>query len=149
MLDFANHNVLNNLLIYDINEEGVHFRKNSSDNVIKSSTIRSTGLVSPGFGEGLYLGSAVSNWADGYPDRSDRNMAIKNHFGPNVAAEAIDIKEGTEGGLIDGNTFDGTGMSGANSADSWLDVKGSNYVISNNVGSDTLKDGFQVSVHLI
>jgi len=86
---------------------------------------------------------------DGKPDKSNRNKAINNHFGPNIAAEAIDIKEGTEGGLIDGNTFDGTGMSGENSADSWIDVKGDDYTISNNKGSKTLLDGFQVKLKKI
>jgi hypothetical protein len=53
-----------------------------------------------------------------WPDRSDRNQALNNKLGPNVAAEHIDIKEGTEGGVIACNTFDGQGISGQNNADS-------------------------------
>jgi fatty-acid desaturase len=34
--------------------------------------------------------------------------------------------------------------SGENNADSWVDVKGDDYSISNNKGSKTLLDGFQV-----
>jgi len=149
VLDGANHNLLENIDVNHIEDEAVHFRKDSSDNTLKSSTISHTGLKQPGYGEGLYFGSAVSNWVDGKPDKSNRNKAINNHFGPNIAAEAIDIKEGTEGGLIDGNTFDGTGMSGENSADSWIDVKGDDYTISNNKGSKTLLDGFQVKLKKI
>jgi len=145
MLDSANHNLLENLDVHHIEDEAVHFRKDSSDNTLKSSTVSHTGLKQPAYGEGLYFGSAVSNWVDGKPDKSNRNKAIDNHFGPNIAAEAIDIKEGTEGGLIEGNTFDGTGMSGENSADSWVDVKGDDYTISNNKGSKSLLDGFQVN----
>ena len=67
-----------------------------------------------------------------------------NVFGPNIAAEAIDIKEGTKYGLIEGNIFDGTGMTGENNADSWVDMKGSYYRIYNNSGTKSLTDGFQV-----
>ena len=52
---------------------------------------------------------------------------------------------------ISGNTFDATGISGANFADSWIDVKGNGYTISGNTGvnpthTTVLKDGFQVHV---
>jgi hypothetical protein len=67
--------------------------------------------VQPGYGEGVYIGSAVSNWpcygnTDG-ADRGHRVQVVGNHLGPNIAAELIDVKEGTTGGLISGNTFDG------------------------------------------
>jgi hypothetical protein len=55
----------------------------------------------------------------------------------------MDIKEGTTGGLISGNVFDGTGMSGS-WADSWIDLKGNGWVVQNNHGSNALQDGFQV-----
>ena len=54
--------------------------------------------------------------------------AESNRIGPNVAAESIDIKEGTFDGVIRGNTFDGRGISGQNSADSWVDAKGIGYL---------------------
>src|SRR5690606_38582664 len=46
-----------------------------------------------------------------------------------------DIKEGTHDGLIIGNVFDGTGLAGQNSADSWVDVKGIDYLIVANTGT--------------
>jgi len=104
------------------------------------STIQRTGLVQKGFGEGVYIGSAFGNWrcygenGAGTPDRSDRISVIGNRFGPDVAAEHIDIKEGTVGGKVIGNFFDGRGLSGQNSADSWIDVKGSGYEITSNYG---------------
>lgn len=69
---------------------------------------------------------------------------INNRIGPKVAAEEIDIKEGSCCGLIKGNTFDGTGMSGENYADSWIDLKGEDYTIEDNVGNHSLLDGIQV-----
>ena len=62
----------------------------------------------------------------------------------------IDIKEGTTGGIIRGNNFDATGITGANSGDSWIDVKGNNYLIEENTGynpgGSIFKDGYQVHV---
>ncbi|OLB65505.1 MAG: hypothetical protein AUI10_06395 [Actinobacteria bacterium 13_2_20CM_2_72_6] len=154
VLDGASHNVLDGVDVHGTGDEGAHFRASSSDNVLRNATVHDTGRSQPGFGEGLYFGSAQSNWSKygenggSGPDRSDRNQAVDNHFGPNVAAEHIDIKEGTVGGVVRGNTFDGRGISGANFADSWIDVKGSGYTLSGNHGTNSgggaLLDGYQV-----
>ncbi|MET9554534.1 hypothetical protein [Streptomyces sp. NPDC006645] len=53
-------------------------------------------------------------------DASDRIHVLDNRIGPNVAAEGIDIKEGTNDGVVRGNTFNGTGITGQNSGDSWV-----------------------------
>ncbi|MET1074012.1 MAG: hemagglutinin protein, partial [Umezawaea sp.] len=86
-------------------------------------------------------GSANSNWAchgnTGGVDRGDRIQVVDNRIGPNIAAEPIDVKEGTYDGVIRGNTFDGQGISGENSADSWIDVKGIGYLIEDNTGTFT------------
>lgn len=151
VLDEADDNLLTGLVIHEIGEEAVHFRRFSSRNVIAWSEIRDTGLLEPGYGEGVYIGSALNHWAemsgssDG-PDRSDGNQVLNNVFGPGIAAEHIDIKEGTTGGLVRGNTFDGAGISGANYADSWIDVKGNGYRIEDNTGVRAPQDGFQVHV---
>jgi hypothetical protein len=47
-------------------------------------------------------------------------------------------------GLIQDNTFEGSSIAGKNSADSWVDVKGNNYVLTGNAGTNTLTDGYQV-----
>jgi len=150
--DEASHNVFRDLKITGLGEEGIHFRKFSKHNLLQNSRITYTGLHRAGYGEAVYIGTAVSNWnryTAGEADRCDSNQVINNHIGPYVSAEAIDIKEGTTGGLIEGNYFDGTGLSGENSADSWLDVKGNHYIIRNNIGLNhapsALLDGFQVN----
>ncbi|MFE6746396.1 cellulose binding domain-containing protein [Kitasatospora purpeofusca] len=139
VLDASPHVVLDGLYVHHTDEEGVHFRRSSADGVVRNSVIEYTGLVQPGYGEGVYLGSASSNWAchgnSGGVDRSDRVLVENNRIGPYVAAEAIDVKEGTSDGTVRGNTFDGRGVSGENSADSWVDVKGTGYLIENNRGS--------------
>jgi hypothetical protein len=155
VLDGASHCLLDGVVVHDVGMEAVHFRSFSSSNTIQNSRIFNTGLVDQGFGEGIYIGSAKSNWgtySGGNPDACDGNRAIGNRLGPNIAAEHFDLKEGTTGGLISGNTMDGTGISGANFADSWIDVKGNGYTIGDNVGTNpgasALLDGIQTHVQL-
>lgn len=150
--DGANYNLIDGIFVTKIGEEAVHFRTFSGHNTIQNSEITYTGLKRPGYGEGIYIGTAVSNWpkiSNGEPDKCDSNQVIGNKIGPYVAAECVDIKEGTTGGIIRRNTFDAQGITGANSADSWIDVKGNAYLIEDNIGNNTqpsvLKDGYQVN----
>lgn len=151
VLDGANFNRLVGLSVHGSGQEAIHLRSHSSDNVVEACKIWNTGLSTPDYGEGIYVGSAKSNWKQytgsaSTPDRSDRNQILDNEIGPNVTAEHIDIKEGTQGGLVQGNLFDGKGISGKNYADSWVDVKGNDYVVADNVGVDSPLDGFQTHV---
>jgi len=154
VLDNAHNNLLDKLTVKNVDGEGIHFRTFSSDNVLRNSTVSNTGLDTPGYGEGVYAGSAVSNWpvyTDGKPDTSDRNCIANNHIGPGVTAEGIDLKEGTTGGIVVGNTYDATGISGENYGDSFIDAKGNGYHIYGNKVSNpghtsVLKDGFQTHV---
>jgi hypothetical protein len=151
MCDGANYNVIDNINVYNIGEEGIHFRKFSTHNILQHSIITNTGLKTADYGEGVYIGTAVSNWSrytNGVEDKCDSNKVINNTIGPNITAECIDVKEGTTGGFISGNKFNSTGITGANSGDSWMDVKGNGYLIENNTGfnptGSILKDGYQV-----
>lgn len=152
VLDKANHNRLDKLLIEQTGQEGIHFRWCSSYNILQASTISATGVITAEFGEGVYIGSDANKWAeyscDGdLRDKSHYNQILDNHFGPDISAEAIDVKEGTVGGLILGNTFDATGLQGKNYADSWIDVKGNRYKIGHNrgdqKGNPALQHGFE------
>jgi hypothetical protein len=148
MLDGASHNVLEGLEVRDIGNEGIHFRAGSSDNVLSGSFIHDTGRDgSPHHGEGVYVGSAVNHWCEHSgcgPDRSDRNRIVQNTIGPGTTAESIDVKEGTTGGVIRGNVFSGLGMVDGEGADSWVDVKGNDWLIEGNRGEHSPRDGFQV-----
>ncbi|WP_394825921.1 right-handed parallel beta-helix repeat-containing protein [Pendulispora albinea] len=142
----AHDTIIDKVRVHHIGDEAIHFRDNSTDNVVQNSEISDTGLREPGYGEGIYFGQAVSNWPNGQPDRSDRNKAIGNRIGPDVRAEHLDLKEGTTGGEVRGNVFDGAGQTGANYADSWIDVKGNGYRIVGNRGTSALLDGFQTHI---
>src|SRR5882757_2435734 len=146
VLDDSSYDFIDGVKVTNVGQEAVHLRAFSSYNIVRDSEIAGTGKKSPQYGEGVYIGSANSNWGtytNGQPDRSDRNIVINNAFS-DFTAEALDLKEGSTGGYIANNTFEGSSISGQNSADSWVDVKGNYYLLENNVGTNTLLDGFQV-----
>ncbi|MFC7482614.1 hypothetical protein ACFQX7_24980 [Luedemannella flava] len=51
-------------------------------------------------------------------------------------------QEGTTGGKLIGNAFDGAKLSGSHN-DSWVDVKGNKWLIAENIGRNAKQDGFQ------
>lgn len=152
VMDGAKFAYIDGIEVDNVGQEAVHFRTASSDGIIKNSDLHDTGLSSPSFAEGVYVGSATSNWSTQYngvyygenngtgPDRSDRCQILNNHMW-NVRAEGVDAKEGTVDGLIQGNLFEACGWSGANSADSAVDAKGNNWTIAQNTISPLLPNG--------
>ena len=142
MADGTVGSVIQGLNVTDIGDEAIHLRNFSTDNVVSDNEISRTGLRREKFGEGVYIGTAVSNWctiSNCRPDRSDRNVVVGNRI-DTTTAEAVDIKEGTTGGLVQDNVFDGSALSGA---DSWVDVKGTAWLIQGNTGTASPRDGFQ------
>jgi len=142
MADGTESSVIQGLTVEEIGDEGIHLRAASSANAVLDNTIRRTGLRRDKFGEGIYVGSARSNWAThsgGEPDRSDHNLVEGNTISE-TGSESIDVKEGTTGGRIVGNVMDGRGMTGA---DSLVDVKGNDWVIEGNVGRHAPEEAMQ------
>ncbi|MFE4382414.1 right-handed parallel beta-helix repeat-containing protein [Streptomyces cyaneofuscatus] len=138
MADTANGVVVDSVTVHDLDMEGVHFRKSSRDGVLKNSRIYDTGQNGRGMGEGVYVGTASD-----LSDRSDNAQILNNTIGPDVRGENVDIKEGTTGARIIGNTFDGNGLTGANYDDSWVDVKGNDVLVEGNRGSRTTNNGYE------
>ncbi|AYN41873.1 sheath polysaccharide-degrading enzyme [Streptomyces dangxiongensis] len=138
MIDAAEGVVVDGVTVHDLDMEGVHFRDSSTDGVIRNSRIFDTGNDGRGMGEGVYVGTANT-----LTDRSDRIQIVGNTIGPDVGGENVDIKEGTTGARIIGNTFDGSGLTGADYDDSWVDVKGNDVLVQDNTGSGTTNDGYQ------
>ncbi|SDD58741.1 Right handed beta helix region [Paenibacillus sp. UNCCL117] len=147
VLDHANYTLIDGAEVFQIGEEGVHYRDGSSNNTIQNSYIHDVGLVNAGFGEGVYVGSDQGKWSTFNKSTND-NRIVGNTIGPGVTAEHIDIKEGSERTLVENNIFNGTGISGANYADSFIDVKGNGDVIRGNTGyrngNSKIVDAFQV-----
>jgi parallel beta-helix repeat protein len=146
MLDNANHNILNQLEVYFIGDEAIHFRTFSSHNILQNSWVHDTGLERPRFGEAVYIGTAYTNWSrytDGKTDTSDHNQIINNLLGPDIAAETVDIKEGTIGSIVQNNTFITTNTFVLNA---WVNVKGNQSLVSNNQGSYLVGSPFEQAV---
>ena len=129
--DSSTGSVIQNLAVTDIGDEAIHLRTNSSSNLIIGNTIRSTGNRNKKFGEGIYIGTAVSNWCTYtacLADQSNYNIIASNAIA-GTTSESIDIKEGTVGGVVKGNRFDGAGMTAASA---WMNVKGNAWTIDSN-----------------
>ena len=149
VLDGSVGTVLDGVQVFDIGDEGVHFRSCSSDGVLQNSFVHQTGRNSPQYGEGAYVGSANSNWGrfectddvEGRQqgDNTERVLIQDNVFA-DTTAEGVDLKEGTDAGTVRRNTFRRVGSSGGNSADSAIDVKGNNWLIEDNTVQDPLAD---------
>jgi hypothetical protein len=145
VLDGSVGTVIDGVEVYDIGDEGVHFRSCSSDGVLRNSHIHDTGRNSPQYGEGIYVGSANSNW-DKYACSDEREgvaegdnterIVIEDNLIEDTTAEGADLKEGTDSGVLRGNTFRRVGGSGKNSADSAVDAKGNGWLIEGNVVSE-------------
>jgi hypothetical protein len=136
-LTHASHNEIADLYIHNTSGASVHINSFSTDNTIDHLTLRDSGA------EGVYVGSAYGNWcaySNCVADASDRNL-IQNSDIAYTDDEPIDIKEGSTGGQVLNNYFDGIGTSVKKG---WINVKGNNYLISGNVGVNTGDDGFQV-----
>ncbi|MER6958957.1 MULTISPECIES: right-handed parallel beta-helix repeat-containing protein [unclassified Streptomyces] len=145
MADGVVGTVIQGLTVEQIGDEGIHLRDFSSDNMVRGNTVRATGLRREKYGEGIYIGTAKSNWctvSDCKTDTSDRNVVLGNHIS-DTTAESIDIKEGTSDGKVIDNTFDGSKLSSSHNNDSWVDVKGNGWLLQGNTGSHSPQDGFQ------
>jgi len=142
MADTTVGSVIEGLSVFHIGDEAIHLRNFSTDNAVIGNDITDTGLRRPKFGEGVYIGTAESNWCDisnCEPDNSDRNLVADNTI-YGTTSESVDIKEGTSGGVLRGNSFDGSSII---DADSWVDVKGNDWLIEGNTGVNSPLDGFQ------
>ncbi|MFJ3707686.1 MULTISPECIES: right-handed parallel beta-helix repeat-containing protein [unclassified Streptomyces] len=138
MTDTAVGVTIDSVTVHGLDMEGVHFRRSSKDGVVKNSRIYDTGRDGRGMGEGVYVGTAGD-----LSDNSDRVQILNNTIGPGVGGENVDVKEGTTGTQIIGNTFDGSGLTGAHYDDSWVDVKGNDALVENNTGTHTSNTGYE------
>lgn len=144
IVDSASHVTVEGLNVHGVGDEGVHLRKNTTYSTVTGNTIHDTGNRREKFGEGVYVGSADSNWGaltGGQPDHSDNNVVSYNTI-YDTPAESVDLKEGTQNGEVYGNNFDGSGQT-SEGGDSWVDAKGNAWKIYNNVGHHSSGDGFQ------
>jgi preprotein translocase subunit YajC len=141
MIDNSNFTKIINVKVNNVGEEAIHIRDGSSNCLIDACevTLTGRGKDKAGFGEAIYIGSDGADHATpGGTNKNKYNRDCKNNtvqnciLGPNISAEPMDIKEGTDYTVVKNNTFDATGMTGANFSDSFIDIKGINGFIYNN-----------------
>ncbi|WP_150308048.1 right-handed parallel beta-helix repeat-containing protein [Planctomonas psychrotolerans] len=135
---------VSDLSVSTIGEEAIHLRTNTTDSFVVGNTITRTGLHTPEYGEGVYVGTDPSNWcafSACQPDRSNRNSVLSNVISA-TTAEGIEAKPGTEGGWLRGNTIDGSALNTA-FAWSWISVSGNDYIVEGNVGTNSPEDGIK------
>ncbi|WP_020208729.1 right-handed parallel beta-helix repeat-containing protein [Gilvimarinus chinensis] len=137
MLEGANHNLIDNVEVYNVGQEAVHFRDSSSYNKLTNCYIHDTGKREgkEGTGEGVYVGTNNGH-QESPPDNSDYNTIGGCTIGPWVTAEAFDVKAGTTGTVIEYNHVDARGIVGTSAspqADSFIDLKGNEALVRNNV----------------
>lgn len=131
-LEQSEHSIISGCEVYNIGDEAIHIIDNSSYNLVENCYIHDTGKLNPKYGEGVYIGSSYK--AEGYGFDCHYNTVRNCKIGPNVTADHVDIKELTIGNVVEGCTFDGTGIAGENGGDSFVEIKGNNCIVRNNTG---------------
>ena len=128
----SEHSIISGCEVSEIGDEAVHIIDDSSYNLVENCFIHDTGTVNAKYGEGVYIGSAKN--ATEYGFECHYNTVRGCRFGPNIAADHVDIKEYTIGNLVEYCTFDGTGIQGENGGNSFVEIKGNDAVIRYNTG---------------
>lgn len=131
VLDNSNHTIISNCVIGNTGSEAVAIRDGSSHCLVQNCNIHDSGLITPGYGEGIYIGSSYT--VTGFDYKCDYNVVDGCIF-KNIAAEHIDVKEYTTGTEIANCTFYGDGISGQNYAGSFIDIAGNNCYVHDNIG---------------
>jgi hypothetical protein len=146
----SSHFTIENMTFHTIGQEAVEIFNFSKYLTVRNSKFYDLGAATAEYGEAIYIGSAYQKWSQftgGQPDRSDSALVEGNTFGPNVRAEMVEGKEGTTGGIIRNNVFDGTGMieSQAGWPSSWVMIEGNKYHVTGNRGTNTIISGYRVT----
>ncbi|WP_104138157.1 right-handed parallel beta-helix repeat-containing protein [Cryobacterium sp. Y62] len=132
-------------LVDNIGYEGIHLRAFTTDSKVVGNTIRNTGKRDPFYGEGIYIGTSDANWCaqtNCLPDRTDRTLLMANNISL-TGAQPIEVKEGTSNGIIRDNVINGANAMPR--AAEWVKVKGNDWQIYHNEGTNSTMHGFAVN----
>ena len=133
------------LRVENIGDEAIHLKNQTTDSTVIGNSISTTGLNAANYGEGVYIGTAQSNWCvynNCNPDTSDRNLIAFNDIS-GTTAETMEAKAGTNDGTMWKNTLDGAAITSSDT-DSLVQVLGNGWVVAGNTGAHTPNDGYQV-----
>lgn len=159
VLDNSKFCILRYAHVAHTGQEGIHFRASSADGLAEYCTVEFTGEENANYGEGFYVGTHDANWTSEYYDRSSPTQVLGGVLGNengvdqshrvtirrcrivNTTGEGLDYKQGVFNGVVQENDFYAAGWSGANSADSSIDLKGDSIMIENNDFYSLMPDG--------
>jgi len=100
----SNNILLQNLHVYNIGQEAIRIRLNSSFVTIEHSVIHDTRRWRSN-GEGVYIGTSSSQQPSVPPYDNTHDVLVRNNTIYNTGDECIEAKEGTYNVVIDGNTL--------------------------------------------
>jgi hypothetical protein len=103
-VEASNNIILENLQVYNIGQEAIRIRSNSSFVVLRNSTIRDTRKWRYN-GEGVYIGTSASQQPKTPPYDNTHDILVQRNTIYNTGDECIEAKEGTYNVTIDGNTM--------------------------------------------
>ena len=103
-VDTSNNIILQNLKVYNVGQEAVRIRLNSSFVTLQDSVIHDTRKWQFN-GEGVYIGTSSSQQPSSPPYDNTHDILVKNNTIYNTNDECIEAKEGTYNITIDGNTM--------------------------------------------
>ena len=156
MVDHANDVIIEDCHIHDTGTEIVHVRDSSQRVIINRNLIHGSGSHTGKYGEGIYVGSYPGSWASSLASEQSAGYwgaGVSEYRKSNydwrvndtkitcnvikaTTAENIDVKEGTVGGLIQGNMFVADWLATEADApdydDAYIDMKGVKWVVSGN-----------------
>ena len=115
-------------------QEAVALKAGSNHNVIKNSLFHDTGIQTPQYGEAIYIGNSGDPGSPLDFEVTD-NQILHNHFGPNVRAEAVDLKEGADRTIVRGNYIDGTGAVFSTGTKTLVAILANDVVVDSNFAS--------------
>lgn len=133
---------ITDLVVKDTGYEGIHLYALTTDSVVAHNIIARTGSIDPSYGEGIYIGTSQRRWDEvtgGQPDASDRNVVVANTV-KQSGAEGIEAKEGTTGGVIADNVFEGV-LPGSRSL-GWVLVTGNDWTVTGNSGTSAVENAY-------
>lgn len=165
VFDNASHAILEDCEITNAGAELIHVRDSSSNVLIRRNHIHNSGRTTPNYGEGIYVGTDQARWGAAGIDTTGTvapwwgDKAVSEGYGgydwrvhhtsvdcnllEDIAAEPLDIKEGTQWTSVTRNVFmgDSIGRKGGTAyysyVGSFIDQKG----VKSTMTGNTFYDG--------
>lgn len=132
----AHHDVIDSMEIDHSQQELLAIKYGSHHNIVRDSYFHDSGLSRGNPGEGIYIGGSMAS--GGCCDVTTvGNQVLRNRF-ERIWTESLDIKDGSDSTLMQGNVIDGSGSQFINFNAVSLIAINSNY---NRVIGNTLSDG--------